>query len=111
MYGARVRKARGPLTVFARPNELAHPRLGLSIGRRVGKAVARNTVKRRLREAFRHVQHDLPRGYDVVVTVIPHVPLMLADYQRLLTACLVALHQEWEKRAAREKGNAGEGVS
>ncbi len=42
-------------------------RLGIAVGRRVGKAVVRNLVKRRIREWFRHQFTSLPRGADVVV--------------------------------------------
>lgn len=101
VYGAKVRESRGPLTVFAIPNELGHPRLGLSVGRKVGIAPKRNRIKRLLREAFRLMQHDLPRGYDLVINVRPHETAMLADYQRMLSACVVKLHQKWEGRLKR----------
>ncbi len=42
-------------------------RLGLSIGKVVGAAPARNRWKRLIRESFRLSQHDLPRGLDIVV--------------------------------------------
>lgn len=106
VYGCRVRKSRGPLTVFARPNELSHPRLGLSVGRRVGGAVVRNNVKRLLREAFRHLQHEVPVGYDLVISVSPHKPLTLDAYAELLEGCWRDLHRQWEKRAARERAEA-----
>src|SRR5688500_14491592 len=89
VYGAKVRESRGPLTLYVRPNDLGHPRMGMSVSRKVGTAVRRNRIRRLLREAFRLLQHDLPTGYDLVVVVRPHEPLMLAEYQRLLTALLV----------------------
>ena len=42
-------------------------RLGIAVGRRVGNAVVRNRVKRRVREWFRHQRALLRRGIDVVV--------------------------------------------
>jgi len=49
-----VRSSDRYFTVLARPNELAHPRLGLVISKRkVRLAVNRNRLKRIIRENFR----------------------------------------------------------
>ena len=48
IHAAKVRRESGPLLVYALPNEVGHLRIGLSVGRRVGNAVRRNLVKRRL---------------------------------------------------------------
>ena len=98
VFDAKVRESRGPLQTYALPNDLGHPRLGISIGRRVGTAPTRNRIKRLLRESFRLLQLDLPRGYDFVIVVRPHAPLMPADYQRLLSGMFVRLHQAWERK-------------
>ena len=50
--------------------------------------------KRLLREAFRLMQHDLPSAYDVVVVVRPHKPMILAEYQRILFALVLKVHQK-----------------
>ena len=100
VFDAKVKRSRGPLVLFSLPNDLGHGRLGLSVSRRVGNAVRRSRVKRMLREAFRFLQHDFPRGYDLVVVVRPHEPLILAEYQKLLSALLVKLHANWSKRAS-----------
>ena len=42
-------------------------RLGISVGRKVGGAVERNTVKRAMREAFWGLSDRLPAGYDFVL--------------------------------------------
>jgi len=44
-------------------------RLGLSVGKRVGRAVQRNRWKRAIRRAFRIHRHLLPAPYDLVVGV------------------------------------------
>jgi ribonuclease P protein component len=99
VYDARSKESRGPLSVFSRPNGLPHPRLGLSVSRRVGTAPVRNRIKRLLREAFRAHQHDLAVGYDLVVVVRPHRPMVLAEYDRLLSSLSLRGHSTWTKRA------------
>jgi ribonuclease P protein component len=62
------------LVLYAFPREDADregPRLGLSVGRRVGGAVERTRVKRVLREAFWEEARRLPEGSDYVVVARP----------------------------------------
>ncbi len=98
VYEAKTRESRGPLTMYALPNTLGFPRLGMSVSHKVGTAVRRNRIRRLIRESFRLLQHDLPQGYDLLVVVRPHEPLMLADYQKLLSGMLVKLHNTWRRR-------------
>lgn len=57
---------------FPRPDESGEePRLGLAVSRKVGGAVERNRIKRRLREAFDEIREDLPAGHDFVLIVRP----------------------------------------
>jgi len=95
VYAAAVKQSRGPLAIYSKPNGLPHCRWGLSVSRRVGNAVRRNRVKRLLRESIRLSQHDFPRGYDIVIVVRPHDPLILAEYQKLLLALMVKTHNHW----------------
>ncbi|MFN8222753.1 MAG: ribonuclease P protein component [Gaiellales bacterium] len=57
---------------FTREDEPdASPRLGLAVPRSVGHAVARNQLKRRLREVWTVVSSDVPAGRDYVLAARP----------------------------------------
>jgi len=67
VYARRRRVVDSCFSVNYRPNDLGLARLGLAIGAKaVGNAVARNRIKRAVRESFRRVAADLP-GIDLVV--------------------------------------------
>ncbi len=47
------------------------PRLGIAVPKKLGGAVTRNKVKRRLKEAWRQIVSDVPSGHDYVLVVRP----------------------------------------
>jgi len=67
------------LTLKALPNGLAFSRAGFLTSRRVGNAVVRNRVRRRLREVIRLAQ--LAEGWDLVIIASPGAAA--ADYKEL----------------------------
>jgi ribonuclease P protein component len=81
-HGRRMSDAH--LQVWALPNTLGRTRIGLIVGRRHGGAVRRNAIKRRIREAFRHVRADLPKALDLAVSPVPGTPPSTAAYAESL---------------------------
>ena len=67
LYG-RGKSAVNPcLALYCRRNNLGYSRLGLTVGVKLGKAVVRNRVRRRLREVYRTNEDKIRPGYDIVV--------------------------------------------
>jgi len=59
---------------FEREDELGEPRLGLAVPRALGNAVARNRIKRQLREAWRARLDRVPTARDYVLIAKPGLP-------------------------------------
>jgi ribonuclease P protein component len=59
---------------FPRDDAEAEPRLGLAIPKAAGGAVARNRIKRQLREAWRAQLERVPGGRDYVLIARPGLP-------------------------------------
>jgi ribonuclease P protein component len=95
-YQRRASAADGRILVFAYPNGLAHPRLGISAPRRLGGAVVRNRWKRLLREAFRLTCAELPEGIDLILIPQAEAPPTLAALLESLPSLA--------RRAARKLG-------
>jgi len=79
---ARGRSVSTPLLVLGyAANGLTVSRFGFLVGRRIGSAVRRNRVKRRLREIVRHHQMMVGAGWDVVLIARP--PAATASFAEL----------------------------
>ena len=67
VYRAGKRRSSSHFTVFFRANELPQSRFGFSIKKALGGAVARNRIRRRLREVVRCHRLEIPAGWDIVI--------------------------------------------
>lgn len=55
------------VVIYLKKNRLNHNRLGITCGKKIGKAVKRNRAKRIIRVAFTALQGQLDAHYDVVI--------------------------------------------
>ena len=60
-------QANGHLVLYARPNRTGMNRVGITVSKKLGKAVVRNRVRRRLREVYRLNEDRFAPGWDIVV--------------------------------------------
>ena len=53
--------------VISKSNDAIESRLGITVSAKVGNSVARNRIKRRVREFFRRRRADLPKATDFLI--------------------------------------------
>jgi ribonuclease P protein component len=99
VYARRCSAADHWLIVYACPNDKPYLRLGLSVSRKVGKAVQRNRLRRLYREAFRLIRQQLPVGLDLVVIPRGSEEPPLAELKRALTSLVKQLARKLEREA------------
>ncbi|MBQ3077621.1 MAG: ribonuclease P protein component [Clostridia bacterium] len=78
------------VVLYFQRNRLGFNRVGFTVGKKVGGAVQRNRAKRLMRESFRLIEPQLPKGYDFVLVSrgrLPYLKRQALDgsLQRLFT--------------------------
>jgi ribonuclease P protein component len=91
VYDRRCSVSDAWIIIYGGPNELARLRLGMSVSRKFGDAVARNRFKRLCREAFRLTRAELPAGLDLIVLPRSKNEATLAALQHSLRTLLPSL--------------------
>ena len=71
------------VVMYAKRNGLPFNRLGITVSKKIGKAVVRNRAKRRLREIFRTNLPNMKQGYDFVLVARGRTATV--PYQKLAT--------------------------
>ena len=68
LYGRGKSKAGKAMVVYCMKNRMPGVnRLGITVSKKLGKAVTRNRIRRRLREAYRLSEASFKTGYDIVI--------------------------------------------
>jgi len=81
LYRKGARSVLPCLALYSRPNGRKENRLGLTTGAKLGHAVVRNKLRRRLRAIYRMHELELKPGFDIVV--VCRAAAVGASYQRL----------------------------
>ena len=102
VFGRRCSASDRWIVIYADFNDLEHTRVGFKVGRRFGGAVRRNRIRRRLREAYRLTQHDLPKGVDLVC--IPRTSQVATINLSELSASMPAVVDQAVRRLRRSTG-------
>ena len=55
------------LTVYVLENALNINRVGVAVGKKAGKSVVRNRIKRLIRENFRIEENNIKQGFDIII--------------------------------------------
>ena len=85
------------IVMFVLKNDKGINRLGISASKKNGKAVVRNKLRRRLKEAFRALQPDILTGYDIVI--LPRADMAEAGFQEVKSSTkhLLRKHNMWRQ--------------
>ena len=96
LRGTRLSVSNDAFLILAKPQALTQPRLGLAIGKKYAKlAVQRNTIKRVVRESFRHNAESLP-SLDMLILARQKTK----DFdKKQLHQCIETLWKQLAKRA------------
>ena len=86
LYRKGSRSAMPTLALYSRPNGRKENRLGLTTGAKLGHAVVRNKIRRRLREIYRLHEAEFRPGWDIVL--VARSRAVDAPYQALEQAYL-----------------------
>ena len=81
-------QANGYLVLYARKNRTGTNRVGITVGKKLGHAVVRNRVRRRLREVYRLNEDKFQSGWDIVV--VARTRAIHADFSQLVESYLSA---------------------
>ena len=77
------------LVAYISKNRLGINRLGITTGRKLGKAVRRNRAKRIIREAYRHLETRMRPGYDLVfVSRVRTLSMKSTEVQAIMSRML-----------------------
>ena len=74
------------LVLYARKNHTPYNRVGITVSKKLGVAVIRNRVRRRLREVYRLNEEQFASGWDIVV--VARSRCIKADFSALTAAYL-----------------------
>ena len=98
------------LVLYARRNRTQTNRIGITVGKKLGHAVVRNRVRRRIREVYRLNEGKFQPGWDIVV--VARTRAIKADFATLTDAYLSLAKkmgiqaEEKSTRCCHEENNA-----
>lgn len=74
------------LILYVRKNDLENSRIGITITKKIGNAVVRNRIRRRMKEILRLKLRNIKSGYDLIL--IPKKNVQDISYKDLESAMI-----------------------
>jgi ribonuclease P protein component len=95
-------KPRAAISPEGGSSEAERPRFGFTVSKKVGKAVVRNRVRRRLKAAVRELLSSARAGFDYVIVARPvAAERAYADLKADLAEALARIHRSGRSKRVR----------
>ncbi len=106
-YAASRKRQSASMSWFLAPRGASQlpPRIGLTVGKVIGKSHERNRIKRRMREAIRRHVEEIPPGCDLILH--PRRSILTIEFPKL-EAELMRILQQARSEAVRLHGASEE---
>jgi len=111
VFAARCSRSDGLLTIYVGGNGGDSCRVGIQVSRRVGNAVRRNYLRRRIREAFRASKSRLLPGLDIICIVKPQAGRDCAGLAESFFALIAAATEKHRRKEAGSRPQPGPGAA
>ena len=91
LYNKGKSSASQHVAIYVRPNGTEFNRIGITVSGKIGGAVVRNRIRRRLKEIYRLNEKSLKPGFDIVIAA--RRKCISANYHEIETSVLTVFRK------------------
>lgn len=81
------------LTIYVLKNDIIDNKVGVAVGKKAGKSVVRNRIKRLIRESYRLNENTIQQGFDIVIVWRSSVDFTKISFENIQNSLLKCLNK------------------